>query len=119
VLRVAASAEDADVLSLGDRRAPGDLDRAEVQERHGEAVGRLERDRASVLRQCAGEAHDAGRRRGDGLARLPADVDATMLTAVVLTRAQLERAQDLTRGRPAPGPGGRTKRERRGESGDR
>ena len=36
--------------------APGDLDRAEVQQRRGEPVGRLERDRAPVLRQRAGEA---------------------------------------------------------------
>ena len=49
-----------------------------------------------MLRKRAGEAHDAGRRSGDGLARLPADVDAAVLTAVVFTGAQLERAQDLT-----------------------
>lgn len=96
MLRLATSAESADALSLDDRRAPGNLDRPEVKERHREAVGGLERDRAPVPRQRAGEAHDARRRRGDGLARLPADVDAAMLPTVVLTRAQLERTQNLT-----------------------
>ena len=77
--RHAARADDPDRLALRHDRAPADQERAEMQERDGVAVGRLNGDREPVRRDLADERHRSGGRRDHRVTERPLDVDPTML----------------------------------------
>src|SRR5581483_8030208 len=71
-------------IALADRRALGDHDRAEVRQRDGKAVHRLDGDRPAVRRHGPGEADRPSRRGDHGLpSRVCTDVDAAMLAGGV------------------------------------
>ena len=110
-----AGADRADDRALGDLVSLRHLDRAEVEQRHGEAVGRLDRDGAAVRRQRPGEGDRAARRRGHGRAGVAGDVDAAVLPAGVGVVADGERPQDGA----ATGPGPCRRRRREQERGRR
>ena len=82
--RVIAVADLADDPSFSDRAAARDGDRSELEQRHGVAVGRLDRQRAAPGRNGADERDDACGRRPHGVAGGGADVDSTMLARRVL-----------------------------------
>ncbi len=105
----AARADRADDVLLGDRRAPGDGDRAEMRKRDRVAVRGLDRDRLAVRRHGPGEAHGAGRRCDDALAgSIGADVHASVLAGGVRLRLVIrKRLHDRPVHRPAPGVCGR------------
>jgi hypothetical protein len=89
--RHAARADDPDRLALRHDRAPADQERAEVQERDGVAVGRLNGDREPVRRDLADERHRSGGRRDHRVTERPLDVDPTMLArkeGVVLVKRE-------------------------------
>jgi hypothetical protein len=103
-LRVAARADRADHVALGDGRRLGRNDRAEMRERDREPVGGRDRDDSSRARDAAGE-RDGSRRRGaHWITRLRPDVDATMLArGVRVRRVEAERLEDRAAGGPRPG----------------
>ena len=85
-LRDAARADGADDHALRDDGVPRDHDRAEMRQRDGEPVRRVDRDRQPARRHRACERDDAARRSEDGRARRSPDVDATVLAARVRVR---------------------------------
>jgi hypothetical protein len=93
MLRLAAGAERADRLALRDDRSARQRQRPQMQQGHRVAVGCLDRDGPAVHGQRAREANDAGGRRSDGLPGGAADVDAAVMTGVVLASAVLEGPQ--------------------------
>ena len=102
----AARTGEADHVPLGEGRAFGCAERAEVRERDREPVGRRDRDRLAGAGDRAGERHRAGGGRTHGLARLGADVDPAVLARRVrVRRIEDERLQDVAAGRPRPGAG--------------
>jgi hypothetical protein len=103
MLRLAAVAEGADRLALRHDRSARHGQRRQVQQGDRVAVGRLDRDRPAVHGERACEANDAGGGRSDGLPGGAADVDAAVMTGVVLASAVLERPQHRPRCRPSPG----------------
>ena len=102
VLGYAARAGGADRISLRDRRTPLHCQRSEVQERHGVAVGRLDRDRASTHRHRSGEGDDPAGRCRHGRARRRPDVYAAVETAGVGVGAEAELLQHRALNRPGP-----------------
>jgi hypothetical protein len=74
----AADAGGADGLALADGRAPPNRQRAEMQQRHGVPVRRLDRERAPAGRHCAREGDDPGRGRGHRCAWRGTHVDAAV-----------------------------------------
>lgn len=77
-------------------------DAAEMDERHGVAVLRLDRHDLAARAHRAGERHDsAGRCAHRGIA-LVADVDASMLAARIRVIAEREGFEHLARRRPCP-----------------
>jgi hypothetical protein len=113
MLRLAAVAEGADRLALRHDRSARHRQRRQMQQGDRVAVGRLDGDGTAVHRQRAREANDAGARRSDWLPGRTGDVDAAMMTGVVLASAVLERPQHGPRCWPAPGLGDRREHERR------
>ncbi len=122
----AARTDAADDGALRDDVVASDGDRTEMRQRHGEPVGRLDRQRGAARRNPAGEGHDTGCRsehRGAGDCR--ADVDAAMLTPGVRVRVvEREALQHRPGHRPGPRPGRRDAHEEedqdeRCDSGDR
>jgi hypothetical protein len=103
VLELARGAHRSDRLALDHGRTSSDRDRAEVEQGHRVAVGRLDRDRAAVQRQRAGEARGSGSGCAHGLAQRTADVGPAVLTRLVLVGRDRERAEDRAGGRPRPG----------------
>jgi hypothetical protein len=96
VLDVAALADRPDLLGFRDSRADRDGERAEMEQRHAVAVGRLDRERASVSRERAGEPDRPGGRSERRLAGRARDVDAPMLAGFVLARRSDEGSQHGT-----------------------
>jgi hypothetical protein len=90
MLRLARRADGADRRALRDRRVSRDGDRAEMEERHGVAVHRGDRERPAAMRCRAGERDDPARGRGDGRPGRGADVDAAVLAAGVRVASKLE-----------------------------
>ena len=105
VLGLSARAHRADRPAFVDHVALHHLDRREVEERHGVAVRRQDRDAATVSRHGARERHRAGRRSANRAAGRAGDVDAAMLPGGVRVGAQLERAEHLAVRGPRPGCG--------------
>jgi hypothetical protein len=92
VLDVAARADRPDVNARRDGIALAYADRAEVDERRGVAVGRLDRDGAPAPWNGSGECHSPARRRDDRSAGRSADVDAAVLPGGVRVRPENERS---------------------------
>jgi hypothetical protein len=86
--------------ALDDDLAPGDGDRAEVGQRHGEAVGREDGDHTPVGRHGPREADRSSRRGEHGLTRGAADVDTPVLSTGVDVRAERERTEHVPLERP-------------------
>ena len=117
--RVLALADLADDAAFSDRAAARDGDRPELEQRHGVAVGRLDRQRAAAGRNGADERDDAGGGRPHGVAGSGADVDSTMLARCVLVRCERERAQERPVNRPGPAESTRDDDQRRDRCNDR
>jgi hypothetical protein len=112
--RHAARADDADRLALRHDRAPADEERAEMQERDGVAVGRLNGDREPVRRDPADERHRSGGRRDHRVTERPLDVDPTMLAReerVLLVKREPLQHRPRNRPRPRACRGGRRERQ--------
>ena len=104
--RHAARADDRDRFSLGHDRASAYQERAEMQEGHGVAVRRLNRDREPVRRDLAGERHRSGGRRDHRVTEGPLEVDPTMLAREEWVRlVKREPLQHRPRNRPRPRAG--------------
>jgi hypothetical protein len=109
VLGNAARPHDRDGLAFGNDCAARDQGRAEVQERDGVAVGRLDRDRQTVRRDPADERDRAGGRSENRIAERTLDVDAAMLTrrqGVVLGEEEATQDRPVDRPRPRSCGGG-------------
>jgi hypothetical protein len=117
--RVDALADDADDRPLLDDAAAEHARRAELEQGHGIAVGRLDRDRAAAAGDGADERNRPCGRGEDRAAELSADVDAAVLSARVGVRADRERSQHRACGRPDPGMRRRGGDERRKQDQDR
>ena len=89
-----------------------DADRAEVDERDGIPVRRLDRHAAAMRRERPGERHGSRGGCADRSPFGPGDVDATVLTARIRIGAQDERTEHGSVGGPCPGPGGRAECQR-------
>lgn len=103
-LRRPARADGSDGVLLGDRHTLRDEDRAEMRERDGVAVRRLDRDRLAARRNSAGEADRARCGRDNRLPRcVGSDVHAAMLPGRVGMRfVEGERLQHRPSHRPTP-----------------
>jgi len=114
VRRHATRADDRDRLALGHDRAPADQERAEMQERDGVAVCRLNCDREPVRRDLAGERHRSGGRRDHRITERPLEVDPSMLARkerVVLVKCEPLQHRPGDRPRPGAGRGGHCERK--------
>jgi len=109
----------ADDLALGQGGAARDCDSAELEQRDGVAVGRLDRHGAAAGGDRAGERHGSGGGRANRLADRSADVDAAMLAGLVLVARERERPQDGPVGRPGPAGCDRDDDQGRDRSDDR
>jgi hypothetical protein len=110
-----ARSERAHLCTLGDRSAPDLRDGSEMKERHRQAVGRSNRDRAAAAGHCAGE-RDAARHRGEHrFSRGPADVDSPVLARGVRVTVVAEVLQHRPARRPGPGVRGRRAGQEREE----
>jgi hypothetical protein len=78
-----ARADCRDALALAHDGAAGDCERTEVEQRHREPAGSLDRDSAAVAGHAAGEAHDARRRSADVRPGQRPDVDPAVESAGV------------------------------------
>jgi hypothetical protein len=116
VLGRAARADGADGGPFDDRRTPFDRQRSEMQQRHGVAVGRLDRDRAAACRHCPGERDEARGRRGHGGAQRRADVDAAVEAAGIGVGAEAEPLQHRPLNRPGPAVRARGRNESGGRA---
>jgi hypothetical protein len=112
VLHVSGRSDRADGFALRHAVALDKTDRAQMQQRHGEAVGRPHGDRPSVPGKPAGERHLARRRGSDGRSRCRPEVDAGMAVLVVLGAAELEASKNRSVDRPRPRACRRRYRER-------
>jgi hypothetical protein len=112
VLGLAAPTDGSDLLGLGDIGAGRYGNRAEVEQGDRIAVGRLDRDRAPVSRQRAGEANRACGRRERGSVGRTRDVDAPVLAGFVLRRGHDKGRQHGPGRRPAPRARRRRSQER-------
>jgi hypothetical protein len=109
----AARADGGDRVPFTHRRPAPDGNGAEVEQGHGVAVRRLDRERPPTRRHGPGERDDAARRRDHRGAGRRADVDSAVETARIRIGAEVERAQN----RPLHRPGPRLRRCRRNERG--
>ena len=102
----AARADAADLLPFGHRCAARHRERAEMDERHREALLGQQRKRLAAGRDGSREGHRGINRRQDGRARRRADRDATVLSRSL--RVQLVEIEGLEDGAlHGPGPGAR------------
>jgi hypothetical protein len=99
---VLARANLTDDGALGDGTAACDRDRAELEQRHGVAVGGLNRQRAPTRRDRPDERDGACCGSHDRIADARTDVDPAVLAGGVLVRSERERPQDRPVGRPGP-----------------
>ncbi len=110
-----ARPERAHVCALGYRSAPDLRDGSEMKERHREAIGCSNRDRAAAAGHRAGE-RDAACRRGEHrLSRGSADVDSPVLARGVRVPVVTEVLQYRPARRPGPGVRGRRAGQEREE----
>ena len=116
---VLARADLADDVPLGDGAAAGDGDRAELEQRHGVAVGAQDRQRAAAVGHRADERDDAGGRSAHGSADRLTDVDTAVLAGGVLVLREGERPQDGAGRRPGPAGRDRDEDQRRDRNDDR
>ena len=115
VLDVAALSDGGDRLALENGASTCDCRRPEVQQRHGEAVRRLDRDRPAASRHRAGERDGTRGRRVHGHAARATDVDTPMLIGCVRVVSELELMQHRPTDGPGPGGGGRCPDQERDE----
>ena len=108
-LRFARRADQANGLAFGHAVTHRDRDRAEMEERDREAVGRPDRHRAAVDRQRAGEGHAPFRGGTDRRPRIGDDVDAGMTVLAVLLASEVEAPEDGAVHGPRPRAGGRSR----------
>jgi hypothetical protein len=94
-------------LALRDSVSRSDQERAQVEQRDGEAVRRLDRHRTAVGRQPAGERDHTACGRRHLRPGSAAHVDAGVAVLAVLLAAERESAQDRAVGRPGPCARGR------------
>ena len=104
-------------VPLGNRRRGPDVERAEVRERNGIAVGCAQAQRQPVTgcrsRVCDNAAHG----RENGLAGVTADLDASALAAGVrVSGIEREGAEHRAADRPRPGARSRRHQEQRGDA---
>jgi hypothetical protein len=97
-----ARAHCAKRVTLGESRPTRDGNGAEMEQRHGVAVGRLDRDRPPAGRHSPRERDDAAHRRAHRCTGLGTDVDPTVETACVRIGAEAERVQNRSLHRPGP-----------------
>jgi len=102
VLGHPARADRANRAALGDSRPPPDGQGAEMEQRDGVAVRRLDRDRPPAGRHGAGERHDATRRRHNRGTGSRADVDAAVEPVRIRIGPEAELLQDRPLHRPGP-----------------
>jgi hypothetical protein len=102
--------------ALTDDVAFAHCDRAELDERHRIAAGRLHRHDLPVRADGARETHDARGRRKDRLLALARHVDPPVLAARVGVAAVDEGLENPSSGRPGPPVGG-GRSNKRGEGG--
>jgi hypothetical protein len=115
-LGVAAQPHRPDDGAFGDGVAPADPNRREVRQGDGEAVGRLDRERAAGGGDRAREGDGPFRRSAYGAARLTRHVDAAVLAGGVrVRRVERERLEHRAGRRPRPCVRGR-RSEQRGQS---
>jgi hypothetical protein len=105
--------------AFGDGAAAGDRDRAELEQRHGVAVCRLDRQRATAARDGTCERDGSGCRRPHRAACSGADVDPPVLAGRILVLGERERPQDRSVGGPDPACRGRDDDQGRDRSDDR
>jgi hypothetical protein len=110
--RVRALADAPHAHALRNRVAAPDRDARELEERHREAVARLDRHRAAAVRDRPRERDGAADRRMHGVSERRADVDPAVLPARIGIGAEGERAQNRPVDRPRPGGRGFGDRER-------
>jgi hypothetical protein len=112
-LRLARLPDRPDGITLGDRRACRDGERAQVRERHGVSVGGRDREALARGGHGACKGHRSGRRRNDDRAGLGTEIDPAMLSrGVRVARVEDERLQDRAVGGPTPGSADRCENER-------
>ena len=96
----------ADRLALGHDGALRHEERAQMQERDGVTVDRLDRDRLAVRSDPAREGHDPGGGCQHGATEWPLDVDPTVLTGGEwIFLVEVEHLQHRAGNRPAPRAG--------------
>jgi hypothetical protein len=102
-LRIDRRARGSDDGRLVNAGSSPDGDRPEVEQRHGRAGRRLDRNRLPARRNRAGKGHDPRRRRENVLADPRQDVDATVLPrSVRMVAVEAEAASDAAVDRPGP-----------------
>ena len=101
-LGLAARADRADVVPLGDLRPDGHADRAEVDERHRPAVRSPNGQAEPLVWHSPREGDDPARGGPDVRARRRADVDPAVLAARIGIAVGHERPQHRPVDRPAP-----------------
>ncbi len=109
----AARSDGGDRVPFAHRRPAPDRHGAEMEQRDGVAVRRLDRERPSASRHDPGERDDAARRRAHRGAGRRADVDPAVETTRVRIGAEAERVQNRPLHRPGP-PVRRCGRDERG-----
>jgi len=100
--RVGALADRADPRSLGDLLTALHDDRSELQQGHGVAVARADRQRATATGNGSGERHGSRSGRAHRLAERTAHVDPAMLPCRVRIRAEDEGSEHRPVDRPRP-----------------
>jgi hypothetical protein len=102
-LRRPTGTDRADGVPLLHLGATGYVERPEVNERHGVAVARLDRESPAVRADAARERHRTACGRKHPRLGRPGDVDATMLSSGVWIVADGERPGHIARDWPGPG----------------
>jgi hypothetical protein len=109
---VDARPDDADDGPLGDLVASSDRDCGELEERDGEPVRGLDRERATAVGKRAGERDPARRRRANGRADRRPDVEAAVSPSGVWVVADREAPEHGSVDGPRPRAGRRRDHER-------
>ncbi|MEO5574845.1 MAG: hypothetical protein ABIR67_06040 [Gaiellaceae bacterium] len=117
--RILALAHAADDVAFRNTGAARDVDRAELQQRDGVAVGGLNRQRPTAARDRAGERDGAGRGCTYRVAGGRTDVDAAVLPGRIGVRRHGERPQDGTLDGPRPADRSRNDDQERDRRADR
>jgi hypothetical protein len=99
---IGALADPPDEVALGHGRTARGVGRAELEQRHGVAVGGLDRQRPAAAGHGSDERDDAGCGGAHRVADRRPDVDATVLAGGVDVGAEGERPQHRPVDRPRP-----------------